>query len=73
MWKGLSSPIAAADGLTALHLAMLGATGPADAFDGKYGFHEVVTGPVAARRTILEAAFSSTQVLLRAVFYAKRD
>jgi hypothetical protein len=43
--KGLSWSIAAADGLTALLPAMLVVTRPVNAFDGTYGFHEIVTGP----------------------------
>ncbi|MDA1035296.1 MAG: MmgE/PrpD family protein [Chloroflexi bacterium] len=45
MWKGCAGPAAASGGVRAARLAEAGITGPTEAFEGRHGFFEQVTGP----------------------------
>ena len=45
MWKGCAGPAAASSGVTAARLAQAGITGPTEAFEGRHGIFEQVTGP----------------------------
>ncbi len=45
MWKGVATPAAASAGLMAALLAAEGMTGPTEAFEGRHGIWEQVTGP----------------------------
>src|SRR5215831_18910712 len=45
MWKGCATAAAAKAGLFAAQLAGAGMTGPTEAFDGRHGLCELVTGP----------------------------
>jgi 2-methylcitrate dehydratase len=44
MWKGCAGPAAAAGVVTAARLAAVGITGPTEAFEGRHGVFEQVTG-----------------------------
>src|SRR5947208_5041447 len=45
MWKGCATPTAASAGVFAAILAKEGVTGPTQAFEGRHGVWEQVTGP----------------------------
>ena len=45
MWKGCAGPAAASSGVTAARLAQAGITGPTEAFEGRHGIFEQITGP----------------------------
>ena len=45
MWKGCAGPAAASAGVRAARLAGAGITGPTEAFEGRHGVFEQVTGP----------------------------
>jgi 2-methylcitrate dehydratase len=47
MWKGCATAVAAKAGLFAAQLAGEGMTGPTEAFEGRHGLWEQVTGPFA--------------------------
>jgi len=44
MWKGCAGPAAASSGVAAARLAEAGITGPTEAFEGRHGVFEQVTG-----------------------------
>lgn len=46
MWKGCAGPLAASAGVLAALLAAEGITGPTEAFDGRHGIFQQVTGPL---------------------------
>jgi 2-methylcitrate dehydratase len=45
MWKGCAGPAAASSGVMAARLAEAGVTGPTEAFEGRHGIFEQITGP----------------------------